>query len=63
MKSFTNVPHGCLQEGDETQFGVIESVSLTAYLIDGVWFPFCRVHGDRKIVVPFFDLIEWSPLG
>jgi hypothetical protein len=42
---FSTIPHGCLEEGTETPIGVIEAVSLTAYLIDGRWVPFQRIHG------------------
>lgn len=42
---FSTIPAGCLEEGTETPIGVIEAVSLTAYLIDGRWVPFQRIHG------------------
>ena len=41
---FTTIPAGCLEEGTETSLGIIEHVSLTAYLIDGRWVPFQRIH-------------------
>jgi len=45
---FSNIPAGCLMEGTETELGVIEHVSLTAYLIAGRWVPFHRVHGQPR---------------
>jgi hypothetical protein len=42
---FGTIPAGCLEEGTETTLGIIEHVSLTAYLIDGRWVPFHRIHG------------------
>lgn len=42
---FSNIPAGCLTEGTEIPFGIIEDVSLTAYFIAGRWVPFYRVHG------------------
>jgi hypothetical protein len=53
---FTDTPHGCLEEGTETQFGVIEAVSLTAYLIAGRWMPFRTVHGNPKPVEPLVTM-------
>ena len=47
-----DTPHGCLEEGTETDFGIIEAVSLTAYLIDGRWISFRTVHGTPKRVEP-----------
>jgi hypothetical protein len=45
---FSNVPAGCLEEGTETEFGIIEHVSLTAYLIAGRWLSFSTVHGKPQ---------------
>lgn len=45
-----------LRSGDETHLGPIEQVSLTAYLIDGRWIPFHRVHGDRPQAQPLVVL-------
>lgn len=42
---FSNIPAGCLEEGTETDLGIIEAVSYTAYMIDGRWVPFFRIHG------------------
>lgn len=50
--NFSHVSHGQLEEGTETDLGVIEAVSLTAYLIDGRWVPFTRVHGPRRFEAP-----------
>jgi len=44
---FSTIPHGCLEEGTETRLGIIEAVSLTAYLIAGRWVPFRTIHGER----------------
>lgn len=49
---FSTVQHGTLEEGTETAAGVIEAVSETAYLIDGRWVPFVRIHGPRPSVDP-----------
>jgi hypothetical protein len=45
---FTLVPAGCLEEGTETTLGIIEHVSLTAYLIAGRWVPFATIHGKPR---------------
>ena len=45
---FSNIPAGCLTEGTETMLGIIEHVSLTAYMIDGRWVPFHRIHGKPQ---------------
>jgi hypothetical protein len=47
---FSTIPAGCLEEGTETSLGIIEHVSLTAYLIDG----FPKVHGDTAT----FELVK-----
>jgi len=52
--------YGFLREGDETVLGIIEDVSVTAYLIAGRWVPFCRVHGTREMVQPFPGLLDWG---
>jgi len=44
--------HGTLLEGTETDLGTIERVSLTAYLIDGTWVPFSKVHGPYEWAEP-----------
>ena len=49
---FSHIPHGLLEEGTETPKGVIEAVSLTAYLIDGRWIPFTGIHGPYRAVTP-----------
>jgi hypothetical protein len=49
---FTTIPPGCLTEGTETPKGVIEAVSLTAYMIEGRWYPFAAIHGRPKPVTP-----------
>jgi hypothetical protein len=56
---FTNVQHGCLEEGTETRLGVIEAVSLTAYMIEGCWFPFHTIHGKRKPAQPLVTLTDY----
>lgn len=56
---FTNVQHGCLEEGTETRLGVIEAVSLTAYMIEGSWFPFHTIHGKRKPAQPLVTLTDY----
>lgn len=53
---FTTIPHGCLEEGTETQYGIIEAVSVTAYLIAGRWMPFRTVHGKPLPVEPMVSL-------
>lgn len=45
---FTTTPHGCLPVGTKTQLGIIERVSLTAYLVNGQWVPFTKIHGEYK---------------
>jgi hypothetical protein len=52
----TTVPHGCLTVGTYTRLGKIEQVSLTAYKIEGVWFPFTAIHGPHKPVDPLVSL-------
>lgn len=58
---FSTTPHGCLSEGTETPLGVIEQVSLTAYLIDGTWVPFHKVHGDRPAAEPLVQFVDFLP--
>ena len=43
---------GLFRSGDRTELGTIEQVSLTAYLIDGTWVPFQRVHGKPAAATP-----------
>jgi hypothetical protein len=45
-----------LPSGTVTQHGVIESVSLTGYLIDGDWFDHTAVHGPRAWAEPLVVL-------
>jgi len=49
---FATVPHGCLPTGTTTTLGTIERVSMTAYLINGAWVPFAKVHGAYKPAKP-----------
>jgi hypothetical protein len=56
---FTAIPNGCLEEGTETPLGVIEAVSLTAYLIDGRWVPFQRIHGKPRKAEALAVPQEW----
>lgn len=53
---FTTIPHGSLTCGTVTPLGVIEQVSYTAYLIEGSWVPFTRIHGPYKPVMPLVVL-------
>lgn len=46
------IPAGVLPVGFETELGVIDRVSLTAYSIDGHWVPFEKVHGVRPAATP-----------
>jgi len=57
MQDFTNTPHGLLEVGTETPLGTIERVSFTAYLIEGTWVPFEKVHGPYKPVERLVTLI------
>jgi hypothetical protein len=50
--NFSHIPHGLLEEGTETDLGVIEAVSLTAYLIDGRWVAFRAIHGPYRPATP-----------
>jgi hypothetical protein len=45
-----------LPAGTETQHGVIESTSLTGYLINGEWFAHTAVHGPRGVAEPLVVL-------
>lgn len=45
---FATIPHGLLPEGTTTRLGTIERASLTAYLINGTWVPFEKVHGPYQ---------------
>ena len=49
---FTATTPGTLAAGTVTAFGTIERTSFTAYLIDGAWVPFHRVHGAPKAAEP-----------
>jgi hypothetical protein len=41
-----------LPSGTETVHGVIESCSMTGYLISGEWYSHTAVHGPRKWAEP-----------
>lgn len=41
-----------LRSGTETEFGVIEQVSDTAYKISGAWYPHAKIHGPRGWAEP-----------
>ena len=56
MANFSSIPNGCLTEGTDTPLGVIQQVSLTAYLIDGTWVPFHKVHGPYPVATPLVVL-------
>ncbi len=56
IMDFSSISHGCLTTGTVTSFGVIEQVSYTAYLINGTWVPFFRVHGPYAPVMPLVVL-------
>lgn len=56
---FDDVPVGCLEEGTETPLGVIEAVSVTAYLIDGRWVAHRRIHGEPKRAEALAIPQEW----
>lgn len=53
---FSTIQAGCLCTGTVTPLGTIEQVSFTAYLIDGTWVPFHRVHGAYRPVMPLVVL-------
>ena len=53
---FSTIPHGQLEEGTETPFGIIQDVSLTAYYIEDRWMPFYRIHGKHKAVEPLIEM-------
>jgi hypothetical protein len=52
IMDFTSITAGTLPAGTVTPFGVIERGSLTAYLIDGEWVAFGRVHGRPVAASP-----------
>lgn len=52
MHNFTGIQAGTLPTGTETDLGVIEATSLTAYRIAGEWVPFQRVHGKPAPATP-----------
>jgi len=58
---FSKTPHGCLSEGTMTPLGVIDRVSLTAYLIDGTWVPFEKVHGPRPVAERLVAFVDYLP--
>jgi hypothetical protein len=53
----TDIPAGCLQPGDRTSYGAIQQVSLTAYRINGDWYPFAKIHGRPAPATPLVTLI------
>ncbi len=55
----TDVPHGCLTVGDTTHLGMIEQVSLTAYLIAGRWYGYDKVHGPYRRATALAIPQEW----
>jgi hypothetical protein len=57
VAEFASVQAGLLQEGTETSLGIIEAVSLTAYLIDGRWVPFQQLHGRPPMAEPLVRLV------
>jgi len=59
---FSTIPHGHLEEGTETQFGIIQEVSLTAYYIDDRWMPFYRIHGKQQWAESLSGLIPQSAI-
>ena len=60
---FSTIPHGCLEEGTETYLGIIEHVSTTAYLIDGRWVPFARLHGPYRPATRLVMFADDMPRG
>jgi hypothetical protein len=54
--AFSEITPGTLPAGTVTEFGVIETSSLTAYLIDGTWVPFFKVHGRPTAATPLVVL-------
>ena len=60
---FSTIPHGCLEEGTETDLGIIEHVSSTAYLIDGRWVPFARLHGPYRPAIRLVMFADDMPKG
>jgi hypothetical protein len=56
---FTTIPAGCATVGDVTPLGTIEQVSLTAYLINGQWVPFHKVHGKPARAAALAIPQEW----
>ena len=58
---FSKIPGGCLSEGTSTPLGVIEQVSLTAYLIEGRWVPFAKVHGEPAPAERLVAFVDYLP--
>jgi hypothetical protein len=56
---FTTIPAGCATVGDITTLGTIERVSLTAYLINGQWVPFHKIHGKPARAAALAIPQEW----
>ncbi len=54
--NFSSIQAGCLPTGTVTSFGTVEATSYTAYLIDGTWVPFFRLHGQPSPVMPLVSL-------
>lgn len=46
-----------LRSGTQTEFGAIEHVSYTAYLIAGVWYPHHKIHGPRGCAEPLVVIL------
>lgn len=53
---FAHVQRGLVAVGTVTSFGIVEQVSLTAYLIGGEWVSFDRLHGRPAPVMPLVTL-------
>lgn len=53
---FAHIQAGCLPSGTVTSLGIIEQVSVTAYLIDGRWVPYRTLHGRPEPVMPLMTL-------
>ena len=56
VMDFTSIQAGLLPTGTVTGLGTIEACSMTAYLIDGAWIPFHRIHGRPAIARPLVTL-------
>jgi hypothetical protein len=57
MQNFADTVPGTIPTGTEVPgLGTVEATSLTAYLIDGTWVPFHKVHGRPGPVLPLVTL-------